>query len=313
MTNLEKMRSFSLMNLPTLDIAMLAALELFSKVIKPPLLPPFDGCRRPLFIGSGNAALTAAILAEGLDAVIANESSLEQKLQTTGIDLAVLVSASGGKDAPRIAKRLKKAKIPVYLVTCNPKGRACEFADGSLVFPRVREPYTYNCSTYLGPILSKTGENAKSILTLIKDLKNTDFDWIYGIRRPSYYFLVPPGFALVLEMYRIKFAELFGDLIPFQGFTSDFAKRHATAIVRSPEMIFVSLGAGPIKRLAGNNAWVQLDLPENADYATMMSVGYWFIGLIQKSNPPWFANNLAQYCQQASLRNREDIRPIVEA
>ena len=58
------------------------------------------------------------------------------------------------------------------------------------VFPKQREPYTYNTSTYLGMILGRTKEDPKKIETFIKNKvdkiklpsfkKYNKFFWYWG-------------------------------------------------------------------------------------------------------------------------------------
>src|SRR3989344_1638876 len=152
-----------MIKLINLDQAFLNALKLFQEQRLPTLkLPSF---KRLLVVGSGNAAVTGKILFQGTDAVFADESTYLQKLNVVkSIDGAVIISASGGKHAPIIAKELQKRKKKVILLTTNINAPAREYVDEMIVFPKQSEPYTYNTSTYLGMILSKTKENPKIIL-----------------------------------------------------------------------------------------------------------------------------------------------------
>ena len=93
-----------------LDQAVLNALHLFADQKLPSLkLPP---SKRPFVVGSGNAAITGKILFQDADAVFADESTYLQKLNTIkNIDRCILISASGGKHAPIVAKELNKRKL----------------------------------------------------------------------------------------------------------------------------------------------------------------------------------------------------------
>jgi hypothetical protein len=57
---------------------------------------------------------------------------------------------------------------------------------------------------------------------------------------------------------------------------------------------------------------LHIPLPKNANYATMMSVGYYIIGQIQKSQPDWFKKNIEGYTKDMSKVFKANIKPIVE-
>ena len=64
--NLERMKRFDESSLPDLDEVVLAALELFMRQGVPRL--DLGRCKKPLVVGSGNAAATGRILLEKADA-----------------------------------------------------------------------------------------------------------------------------------------------------------------------------------------------------------------------------------------------------
>jgi hypothetical protein len=104
-----------------LDEIVLEALELFSRE-RPPKV--FFDFQRPLVVGSVNAAVAGRILFQEKDAVFADESSYKQMLESSqGIDGAIIVSASGAKSAPGIAKELRKRGLKTILLAglCLPK------------------------------------------------------------------------------------------------------------------------------------------------------------------------------------------------
>ena len=144
------MQEFTLKSIPNLDICVLAALELLANTKTPKIKIPF---KRPLVVGSGNAAATGKIIFEKHDAVFADESTVDLKLKNIkSIDGVVLISASGAKHAPIIAKKAKKKKKQVILITNTKNSMAEPFANKTYLFPKNKEPYTYNTSTYMGPI-----------------------------------------------------------------------------------------------------------------------------------------------------------------
>ncbi len=64
--------------------------------------------QRPWVVGSGNALATGRIIFDSYDAVYTDEGSYQGKLEAIqSIDGVVLLSASGGKHAPIIAKDVK--------------------------------------------------------------------------------------------------------------------------------------------------------------------------------------------------------------
>ena len=226
------MQTFTLNNIPDLDVAVVAALELFNKVKIPSLNIKY---KRPLVVGSGNAAATGKIIFEKHDAVFADESTAEIKLKNIdNIDGVVLISASGGKHAPILAQLARKYKKKVTLLTNNPAAPAKDWADNTYVFPKNREPYTYNTSTYLGMILSAAKEDPEEILNFIKKLK-------LSIPKSSqYYLIVPESMANIIPLLQVKFIELFGRRIARDISTFEYMK-HATTVVPGKEL-FISFG-----------------------------------------------------------------------
>ncbi|PIO07360.1 hypothetical protein COU59_03375, partial [Candidatus Pacearchaeota archaeon CG10_big_fil_rev_8_21_14_0_10_34_12] len=235
--NYKTMQSFTLKNIPDLHVCVLGALELFSSIKIPKIEVSY---RKPLVVGSGNAEATGRILFEDKDAVFASESNFEEKLKKIkSIDGVVLISASGGKHAPIIAKTSRKFRKKVTLITNNPNALAKKYSDRVFVFPKQREPYTYNTSTYMGMILGKTHESPDKIYYFIKSR-------IDKIKLPKlgrydkYYLIVPPKFSGIIRMLNVKFIELFGRRVARDVETLEYVK-HATTVVPSNEL-FISFG-----------------------------------------------------------------------
>lgn len=307
--NIQILNNFTLDNIPDLDIAVLGALELFAKKGVPHL--SLNIYKRPLVIGSGNAEAIGRIIFEKFDAVLASESNYKEKLQyISNIDGVIIISASGGKHAPIIADYVKKQNKPIKLITCNANAEAIKIIgrDNTFVFPKNREPYTYNTSTYMAMILGETKENPKDIWRFIKEdidsLDLPDFS-LYD----KYFFIVPPKFSNIIRMFQVKFIELFGRMIARDVETSEYMK-HAVTVVPANEL-FISFGWE-------NNIWgsvenrLNIPLPQNAGYAAIMAIGYYIIGKIQKSHPPYFKENLVKYTQKVSKIFDQNILPIVE-
>lgn len=306
------LNTFDLAHIPDLDVAVLGALELFQKMPLPKI--DLSACRRPLVVGSGNAEAAGRIVFRDVDAVFASESDYEDKLRHSfSIDGVVLVSASGEKHAPIIAKTAKRYGKRVTLIT-NTRGssaaRELDHARGDqeYVFPKNREPYTYNTSTYMGMILGSTGEDPQALYRFIRDriasLALPDF-----ARYNKFFLIVPPQFSGIVRMLEVKFIELFGRRIARDVETSEYM-RHATTVVLSDEL-FVSFGLE-------NNTWgtqenrLMIPLPEKAGYAALMAIGYYIIAQIQKQHPPYFKENIVRYTHEASKMFGSTINPIVE-
>jgi len=288
------------MNIIDLDTCVENALELFSHEKLPSIALSF---KRPLVIGSGNAAVTGRIMFSDRNAVFADESNYTEKLKAVKeVDGAVLISASGGKHAPLLAKELKKRRIKTILLTNNASALAIPYVHQAHVFPRNTEPYTYNTSTYLSMILGKTGEDPRKIARLIKTVKVPNFK-----KFDSFFIIVPNDFDNIREMFLTKFDELFGSKITGRVFTVDQVK-HAKTVVPNEKECFIGLGVQ-------NKQWgaqrYNFALPRNAGPGTAILIGYWIIGQIQKQHPPYFKRNIEHYTKLVSKMFKQDIKPLV--
>jgi len=116
--NILTLDNFDINSLPSLDVAVLGALELFQQQAVPEI--DISNYKRPLIVGSGNAEATGRIVFDKIDAVFASESNFESKLKNIpSIDGVVIISASGEKHAPIIAKVARDMGKPVTLITCH--------------------------------------------------------------------------------------------------------------------------------------------------------------------------------------------------
>ena len=311
------MQSFSIKNIPSLKTCILGALEFLSekKLPNPVKLSCLTSCKtgreskRIIVVGSGNALVTGKILFNEFDAVFADESNYLSKLKSiplSSIREAILISASGGKHSIKIAKTLKSKKIKLTLLTNNEKAKAGKYASEIFVFPKQREPYTYNTSTYLSMILGKTRENPQTIYRILKKINIKKDLSKYN----AFYIILPERFELLREMFVTKFDELFGPMIVGRVYTAEQTK-HAKTLVESKKELFIGLGVD--NRVFGiKNNRLNIKLPENIDYGTLMAVGYYVIGNIQEKQKPFFKSNLERYCKKASKIFKEKITPIVE-
>lgn len=308
--NLETLKNFDIRSLPDLDVVTLGALELLGGTTLPQV--DFAQFKRPLVVGSGNAAVTGKLLFSEVDAVFGDESSYKEKLDSIDtIDGAVLISASGSKHAVGIAEELAKRSVPTILLTNNRDAPAKSVVGGTrtFVFPKNREPYTYNTSTYMGMLLSMTGEDPEAIHDFIlNDVQNTlpkdlgTYD--------AYYLTVPDHFTLVREMFVTKFDELFGPRLMGRIFTLEQTK-HAKTVIPMEKELFISFGEKNTDFGLRQNR-LTIPLPERANYVAMMAIGYYVIGQIQKAKPAYFKGRVVEYCREISEVFGKEITPIVE-
>ncbi|MDP2650296.1 MAG: hypothetical protein Q8P16_01905 [bacterium] len=304
------LETFTRESLPDLDVAVLGALELFTTASLPMLT--LGTHARPLVVGSGNAAVTGSILYEDRDAILTNESTYRHTLHRYPIVAsATLISASGGKHAAGIAEHLRKRRIDVRLFTANEHAPAREFVDPDrvFVFPKNREPYTYNTSTYMGMLLAKTGEDPEALHRfLTEEVAPRIPDTLGGY--DAFFFILPPRFSLIHDMLFLKFDELFGGHVRGRAFTLDQAMHGRTAVLWEKEL-FVSFGEEN-KVFGDEKQRLFIPIPEGADYAAMMAITYFLIGHIQKQHPPYFKEHIARYVTMMAEMFGQDIEVIVE-
>jgi|SRR3989344_1464887 len=300
------MKEFTIKNLPNLDVCVLGALELLNSSKIPKISFPKN--RRLIVLGCGNALDTGMILFEEYDAIYASESIYKRRLKNIKAEYAIIISASGEKHSPKIAKYLKRKKIITYLLTNNENAKARNFVDKTYLFPKQREPYTYNTSTYLSMIFSKTKENPRQIISRLKKIDNKIPKNLNKYN--AYNIIIPSKFDYVKYMLETKFDELFDPEINGRVF-SDKEEKHAKTLVTSKKEMFVSIG-NCNKIYGERKKRFNIPLSKSADYAEMISTGYYFIGKIQEQNKPFFKENILKYINKSSKIFGEKIKPIVE-
>jgi hypothetical protein len=311
----ESMNGFNPNSLIDLDQCVLNALNLFMDPGTEFPKPDLGRFQRPLVVGSGNAIATGRIIFDTKDAVYADESSYKAKLEAIrSIDGVVLLSASGGKHAPIIAKDVKATSREIILFTCNPAPRAKDDVNEMHIFPSRPEPYTYNTSTYMGMLMACLIDDPKAEAQRILDhLRNVvdptlqkwgkhlgDFD--------AFFLLVPEEFDLIRIMLATKFVELFARRIARDVFTWEQSK-HATTVVETPKELFLSFG--PEKMPLGQDR-LNIPLPKNATYPAIMATGYYVIGKLQTQKPDWFKQSIGPFAERASKIFGQKLEPIVK-
>lgn len=305
-----RLKDFQLDTLPNLDVAVLGALQLISEVDLPKL--DFSHLKRPLVLGSGNAFFTARILFDGVDAFYGDESTYDAMLQMPShYDGVVVLSASGKKHAIAMVELAQKAHLDTYLITNTKNSDAAKSLDEDhvFVFPKNREPYTYNTSTYLTPVFANTQEDASAVASFIeyevssKLLRNFDDYEAYAL-------IIPSHFKYARGMLRTKFDELFGPMVVGRVFTDEEVK-HAKTVVSSGRELFISFGVTNEDYGIPKNR-LQIPLPKEVQYGGFLAISYYVVGKIQEAHPPYFAQSVAKYTQTASHIFNQDIKPIVE-
>lgn len=307
---LKQLQTFDINSLPDLDEVVLGALDLFSSINVPQI--NFQHWQKSLVLGSVNAYQAARIIFSNKPAYFGNESNYQSLLEhPENYNSVVILSASGGKHAVEMSELAQKSNLDTYLITSKQDSLAGEYIplEKQIIFPTNREPYTYNVSTYLGPILASTGEFPAAL----KDFLETDLNDNLNVDFSNYTaftLIVPARFAYVVAMLRTKFEELFGPMVVGRVFSEEEIK-HAKTVVKSKKELFIHLGTS--KQDYGyseNNLY--LPLPETIEYAGMIAVGYYVIGKIQKALPAYFKDSIVAYTKEISDIFKQEIKPIVE-
>ncbi len=301
---------FDMDSLPTLEAIVLATIDMYGEKHT---LPKIDlsQFRVPLVVGSNNGYYTGRILFRNTPAYFALESEVEGKLeQIPSITDVVVVSASGEKHAPIILAAAQKHQKKTFLISSSEKSTGRSMADASIIMPKIREPYTYNTSTYFGYMLAETPDidlkGLRNFLTETLEVPLKDVNW--G-KYTGIFIVLPDQFVLLREMIEVKFIELFGRKIARDIFSYEQMK-HATTVVQDDRELFLCFGNMTGIQYGKN----QINLPifDDVSYAAMMLVSYYVVGIIQKSLPPYFMDAIVDYCTRAKSQSGFDISPIVE-
>ncbi len=279
-----------------LDQGVISALNFFMKN-KPPRLD-LKKFQFPIVVGSGNAYNTGKIIFSKQLAIFANESNFKNIIKSyspliknKAIKQALIISASGEKDAVWELKLAKKKGLKTTLLTCNPDSSGAKVADEVINYKKIPEPYTYNISTYLGMVLSTEKEEVKKIKTFVKKQKlPRNFK-----KYKAYSFVLPDEFAEIVPMLDIKKNELFGPHLNVRAFTYGEA-RHAKFVIPWEKELVISLGKN--KYFGESKHRWEINLPKKINNSLVMALTYYLIGKIQKSKPPYFKKNIKKFCQE---------------
>ena len=280
------------MTIPDLHAVVIRALELHASHDIPEL--QLDRARQRLVIASGNALPTGRVLFSEEEAIFCDEGQYTAVLdRRRDVDSTVVISASGTKHAPTAIKDLVARGFTPYLITCDSQSPAAKLLPpGRVLETRSNpEPITYNTSTYMGMILSKTRENPTRIK---QHLVNTVAPLIPDLTRyEAYYLMTRPEFEVELPMFVTKFDELFGGRVNGRCYTTE-QTLHAKTVVPWEKELFISFGC---RNEDFGSERLSIPLPEEAGYVAMMATAYYVIGHIQAQKPPWFKEHAQEYAQ----------------
>lgn len=281
-------------NIPGLSEIVIKTLDFFEK--DPP--PKFDISKfnLPFVVGSGNAYNTGLIIFSEKAAVFADESNFKQIISAYKkaidqklISQALVISASGGKDSVWEVELAKDHGLKTTLMTTKGDSPAAKVADDVIVYKSIAEPYTYNTSTYMGMMLSTTGEETAKIKGFIEKLDvPSSFD-----EYKAYTFVLPDKYSAICPMLDIKKSELFGPKLSLRAFSQGHA-RHAKFVIPSQEELVISIGFKNEVFGEENCRW-DIMPPDSFSFAGIMALCYYIVGKIQDSKPQYFKENVEGY------------------
>jgi hypothetical protein len=280
--------------LPNLDESVLKALDFFKK--NPPAKFKLKTNALHFVVGSGNAFNTGKIIFKEQPAIFASESDFHEKLiayksliKSGVIKEALIISASGEKDATWEIEAAKKYGLKTTLMTCSPNSSGAKLTDSVIAYRKIAEPQTYNISTYLGMIMSVSGEKAQDIKNTLKKLRLPKNYTSYS----AYTFVLPDEFAEITPMLEIKRHELFGPHLSLRAFSAGEA-RHAKFVMPWEKELVISLEENKYFGLPDHR--FQVKMPKNYGPGLVMALTYYLIGQIQKAKAPYYKKNIAKYC-----------------
>ncbi|MFA6171278.1 MAG: hypothetical protein WCW77_04210 [Patescibacteria group bacterium] len=284
------------MEIINLNQDVLKGLEFFSK--NRPAKLDLNQFKMPFVVGSEGAYFTGHNLFAGRSAIHANESNFKSLIDSYSeiikqglINDAVIISASGEKDAIWEIDYAKRNNLKTTLLTCSPESAGARIADQVIVYKKIAEPYTYNFSTYFGMVISVTGENPKKIKDFLKKLKISGH-----IKKSKYYsFILPDKYEYIAQMLKTKDDELFGPHSMVRAYTEGKA-RHAKFVVRSDKELVIGLGVKNKFFGQPDKRW-DIKIPAWADTGFITSLGYYITGLVQENNLPYFKKHIENYCK----------------
>lgn len=226
MENLENQK------IETLDHYALQALENLSEWEYPKV--DIEKTSRNVFVGSGNADNTGRILAQNFGGCAFSVVDYQRFFKNCPKkDLNVyIINASGGKDGVKMARWLTENGWEPKLITCNPEPPAGKFLclEDIFAFPAIKEPPTYNVSTYVAMLYGILKEDISDIYDKIKNLQ------IPNLRKYKFiFFLTDDKYEVIGRMAKRKVAETLAGLGADNGGYSNAA--HGMLLQPNPDRL----------------------------------------------------------------------------
>ncbi len=304
---LNRMMTFTEENIPTLDEVVMGALAYLEALELPSIR--VNKHTRPLVVGSGNALQTGKILFKGTDAVFVEEGNFTETIARGFYDAVYIVSASGNKHARTLAEEATTSGIPVYLITSTADSPASTFLpkEHVFVYPHIREPYTYNTSTYLAMLYGNSDVPPERVRTHIETVVAPLMSDFASYR--AFLFILPTEFGDIRSMYETKFDELFGPYVLGRATTTEGVK-HAKTVITAPDQCLISFSED--KGYGDPGRRIVIPIPERATAEEMIAIGYYIIGRIQAAHPPYFKERIGAYVKETSTMFGHAIPVIVE-
>lgn len=278
------------MKIKNLDEVVLDALDLFSDYHNKAILKSYSW-RHTMIFGSWNAKNTINLMYEDSDCILADENNFKELIKKYNIKRIIIYSASGSKHAVIAAKYSKELDIEIKLVTCTKNNPTTNiiWEKNTLVTSKNIEPYTYNTSTYLWWIISKTNEDPVKIKKLLKEkIDNLEVDF----NKYNWYLLaIPNHFAKIWPFLDVKFTELFWRNISRDIKTFEELK-HAVTVVPNKKELCISFWDW---EFYFQNDKINIDIPDDLWLAWFFCLWYYLVWKIQASNPPYFKENIEEY------------------
>lgn len=210
---------------------------------------------RNIFVGSGDADNTGRILAQnfgGCGFSVADYKRFFDNNPEKDQDIYI-VNASGAKDGVKMAQWLTENGYQPKLITSNPEPLAGKFLkpEDVFVFPAIKEPPTYNVSTYAAMLYGILKEDVPGLADKLASLRVPD------LRKYKFVFFVTDDkYEIVGRMAKRKVAETLAGLGADAGGYSNAA--HGMLLQPNPDRLVVAVnceydGPGDVCRLSGNS------------------------------------------------------------
>lgn len=220
---------------------------------------------RNVFVGSGNAANVGRVLARefgGAGFSVVDYQSFFKNCDNNDRDVYI-INASGGKDGVKMAEWLNKNGRRAKLITSNPEPPAGEFLrpEDVFAFPAIKEPPTYNVSTYAAMLYGILKEDISGAAQRIESLPIPD------LRKYKFiFFLTDDKYESAGRVAKRKVAETLAGLGADAGGYSNAA--HGMLLQPNPDRLAVCINCD----YEGEGDWWRFDVGSYVE--AVLSVHY---------------------------------------